>query len=119
MPRTNKIFANEAIEFLQTYSWPGNVRELKRICEQVALTSPLPIIRAEDVQPLLQLTKQNKSNTFDYSLGLARLVENFESEVIESLLKSEKDIEIIAARLQISRSSLYKKIKDYNLQEET
>lgn len=115
-PRTNKIFAPEAIELLQSYSWPGNVRELKRICEQVALTSPLPIIRSEDLQPLLQMTKQNSLND---SLGLTQLVENFEAEVIQKLLKNEKDIEKIAERLQISRSSLYKKIKDYNLQEET
>ena len=110
-PRTNKKFSKEATEVLTKYSWPGNVRELRRICEQLALTSPLPIIRPEDVQRLLSV------EIVDEKKGLTEMLADFEAKIISTTLTQLKDIEKVAEALQISRSNLYKKIKDYNLQE--
>ncbi len=59
-PRRNKQFSTDGIEALKQYNWPGNVRELKRVCEQLALTAPLPIIRAEDVQGILKIGQREK-----------------------------------------------------------
>ena len=117
-PRTNKSLGADALEALKVYSWPGNVRELKRICEQVVLTSPLPIIRRVDLQNLLlgNSTHAKEMNSFDYSLGLINLLELHEIEIISSLLKILKSIDATADTLKISRSSLYKKIKEYNIE---
>jgi DNA-binding NtrC family response regulator len=119
-PRTNKTFSPEALEALQNYSWPGNVRELKRICEQLALSSPLPILRAEDVRRLLGSLGENPvdrgNHQLDFKMGLGALVENFEASVIRDVFKLGNDVEQAADILQISRSSLYKKLKDYNIE---
>ncbi len=116
-PRTNKTFSPEAIVALQTYPWPGNVRELKRVCEQLALTCPLPIIRAEDVKALLFRSPVTGTSTaaLDLQKGLPLLVEEFEAQVIRKCLEQCEDIEAATETLQISRSSLYKKIKDYQI----
>ena len=116
-PRHNKSWADDGLEALKKYNWPGNVRELKRVCEQLALTSPLPLLRAEDVKTWITRPTGSTSvnSEVDYSLGLAKLVENYEMQIIQDYLKSEPDVEKAAVQLQISKSNLYKKIKDYSI----
>jgi DNA-binding NtrC family response regulator len=111
-----KEVASDALTALKEHSWPGNVRELKRVCEQLTLTAPLPVIRREEVLRIIQpkwVTPTN--NSIDYTIGLEKLVNNYEAMAISSALKQWNDIEEVARILQISRSSLYKKLKDYNI----
>lgn len=117
-PKRNKTLSPEAKEFLSQHRFPGNVRELKRLCEQIALYSPLPIIRKEDVSRFLPSEVQNTTSgeALDLSEGLTALLERFESHVIRQALTTGKEIDQVAQLLKISRSSLYKKIKDYNIE---
>lgn len=117
-PRYHKTFSDDALELLKSHSWPGNIRELKRIVEQACLASPLPFIRAEDISNYLSkgtITTLAPQNPESFSLGLGKLVENYEKIIIEKCLAQEKDIDKVAELLNISRSGLYKKIKDYNI----
>ncbi len=118
-PRYNKAFLDDAFKLLQTHPWPGNIRELKRIIEQTCLSSPLPFIRSEDIAPFLSsntsIAAPATKETLDLSVGLNKLVENYEKFLIEQCLIKEKDIDKTAQILNISRSGLYKKIKDYNI----
>jgi DNA-binding NtrC family response regulator len=117
-PRRNKSFTEDGLEALKQYPWPGNVRELRRVCEQLSLTSPLPLIRREDVNTLLRPALNFSSQeSYDVTKGLSPLVEEFEARVIVQCLKANSDIEKTADILKISRSSLYKKIKDYRIDE--
>lgn len=117
-PRLNKTWSPGAIELLQFYAWPGNIRELKRVTEQVALISPLPMIRPQDVEPLLAPEKQNTPKTLktlDLSKGLSHLLEEREKELIEMALQKCQTADQAAELLQVSRSTFYKKIKDFGL----
>jgi DNA-binding NtrC family response regulator len=117
-PRYNKALSEDAIALLQSHTWPGNIRELKRIIEQVCLTSPLPFIRAEDISGFLSpnnIAIDPTKVSIDMSVGLNKLVENYEKTIIEQCLAQKKDIDQAAQVLNISRSGLYKKIKDYNI----
>ncbi|MBL7671628.1 MAG: sigma-54-dependent Fis family transcriptional regulator [Bdellovibrionaceae bacterium] len=123
-PRRNKKFTADGSEALLNYDWPGNVRELQRICEQLSLVSPLPLIRKEDVEALL-IPQPNSAKSFgtlsprlNLALGLAALCEQFETQVIKQALQVDSDIDAAAHLLKISRSSLYKKIKDYRIDQE-
>lgn len=116
--RNGKILSPEALALLKTYKWPGNVRELKRICEQLLLTSPLPIIRREDAERVLP-SEDRAQAQFDLVLekGLSHLVETFEKEVLtKALSRSNNDVDKAAEMIQISRSSFYKKMKDYQIE---
>lgn len=116
-PAKNKILSPEALDVLRKYNWPGNVRELKRICEQVALTCPLPIIRAEDVRALLLSPSEEATVAVNLEIGLAALVANFEKQIIrKALVRTEGDVDSAAELIKISRSNLYKKIKEYSIE---
>ncbi|MCB0350534.1 MAG: sigma-54-dependent Fis family transcriptional regulator [Bdellovibrionales bacterium] len=112
-----KELSADAVKVMQDYSWPGNVRELKRICEQLAVTSPLPIIRGEDVLHIIKPTLDAGSvAAIDFSLGLEAIVSNYEAIVLTQALNKLNDVDEVARTLQVSRSNLYKKIKDYNIE---
>ncbi len=118
-PRRNKTLSQDAKERLRQHAWPGNVRELKRVCEQLSLHSPLPIVRVEDVGRVLPAgggaRDPDTGSTVDLARGLNSLLADYEARLIRLALKAESDIEKVAALLGISRSSLYKKIKDHNI----
>jgi DNA-binding NtrC family response regulator len=117
-PRRNKSIDPDAVAALTSHHWPGNVRELKRVCEQLCLYSPLPVIRQEDVLKALPASAPNplKSSEIDLSHGAAALMAAFEARLIRMALSRTGDIDEASSILKISRSSLYKKIKDYNIE---
>ena len=118
-PKRNKSLAPDAIEFLKSYRWPGNVRELKRVLEQASLIAPLPIIRKNDLSGVIPTTITTPGGpAVDVSRGLHVLMAEFERRVICEATKNTKDMDEVARTLDISRSSLYKKLKDYNIQTE-
>jgi DNA-binding NtrC family response regulator len=114
-PRRNKNFDIEALNALKKYSWPGNVRELKRVCEQLVLTSPLPMIRKEDVERFLSNSAGDVTSTFDFDLPLDEYMQIQEKKMIECVLKNTDDIDHAVQKLKISKSNLYKKIKDHGI----
>lgn len=113
-----KEIGEDALQLLNEYPWPGNVRELKRVCEQLILAAPLPVIRKEDVLQVIRPPAQgmNSGFTVDFAKGLADLVNEFEAQIIQKALAQQNDIDEVARLLKISRSSLYKKIKDHGIQ---
>lgn len=124
-PSKNKTLEPEAIKELNSYDWPGNVRELKRIVEQLCLISPLPIIRSSDVQSLLSMSSKmyGKSTALlnesvNLEQGLEIVLKAFEKKMIETALRQfHSDIDETAKFLKVSRSNLYKKIKDLKITE--
>lgn len=117
-PRRNKTWTPDGLQALQAYAWPGNVRELKRVCEQLCLVTPLPILRADDVQAWLSPTMgaPHLAETIDFGRGLTVLLEDYEKKLLTQLLATEPDVEKAALILKMSRSNLYKKIKDHQLE---
>lgn len=116
-PRKNKDLSAEALEEMRKYSWPGNIRELKRVCEQLILTSPLPIIRKHDVHMILQpLTLSSKHSEYDLTQSLETFLKTQEKKFIEHCLTLTRDLDKSCELLKISKSNLYKKIKDLGIQ---
>ncbi len=116
-PRRNKSFDTDAIQALKKYSWPGNVRELKRVCEQLVLTSPLPMIRKDDVERFLQNSSGEilSSENLDLNISLDDFMGIQEKKMIEFVLKNTPDIDSAVLKLKVSKSNLYKKIKDHGI----
>ncbi len=112
----NKVLSEDAEEIFKSYTWPGNIRELKRTLEQACLSAPLPILRAEDIEPLVMKSFVNKANDIELAKGLDQLLSDYEVSIIKKCLSVEPDVDKAAHMLGISRSSLYKKMKDYKVE---
>ncbi|MEK6627145.1 MAG: sigma-54 dependent transcriptional regulator [Bdellovibrionota bacterium] len=116
-PKRNKSFDNQALQELKKYNWPGNIRELKRVCEQLILTSQLPMIRDIDVQKILNIGSALPEISIQSSLNqsLDEQLRKQEQKIIEFCLSQTKDLDKCCDILKISKSSLYKKIKDLGI----
>lgn len=119
-PRRNKTIDSDALVELKNYSWPGNVRELKRICEQLVLTSPLPMITSDDVRQILYRGNLNAivDDSLEKLISLENYLENQEKKMIQACLDKTKNIEQACEILKVSKSNLYKKIKDHGIKYE-
>jgi len=105
-------FEPEVYESFQQYEWPGNVRELENVIEAaVYLTNEESI----GIQELPERLKMNHSQ-FDDNKSLKEIMEATEKQTIERTLKQvHGDKEKAAALLHIGKSSLYEKVKKYEL----
>jgi two-component system nitrogen regulation response regulator NtrX len=105
------------MEFLKQYPWPGNIRELKNIIERVVIMISSEDINAEDIQK--NIGSGGKEPAREINAAGGSLKDNrdaFEKEyIIASLKKNEGNISVTARELDIERTNLHRKIKQYNI----
>ncbi|WP_375578488.1 sigma-54 dependent transcriptional regulator [Marivirga tractuosa] len=116
--------SEDVLEIFQDYTWPGNLRELKNIIKRAVLLSDAPTI---DVQHLpvgfnqkqelnSKSSEEDTKPTQNSGLDLKEIQENQEKEAIKQALIQHKYNKSKAAKaLNIDRTTLYKKIKSYNI----
>ena len=111
LERNVKGFSASAQKALNTYAWPGNVRELRQKVLTAVLQAENDMVTEED---LVFGSEQIAS-----PVGFTLKSEGEEKERIRRALKQAKDNKRQAAELLgISRATLYKKLKEYVLNEE-
>lgn len=120
----------ETLEVLDKYSWPGNVRELKNVMEKaliIANGKPISLehlpenIRMYKTERCIIASTSSSASEEDKKKPLAKLErEKKEKEKIIRVLEEEcGNISRSAKRLNISRNTLYRKIKQMNIQIKT
>lgn len=108
---------DDALNILQNYDYPGNIRELENILERAAVMDEDNIISTKDLPLyLVEFVGRNKSKlSLNYSNRFPT-IEEIEKDVINTALKKYKNKSKAADVLNMSRASLYRKIKKYKLQ---
>ncbi|MFB3852778.1 MAG: sigma-54 interaction domain-containing protein [Vicinamibacterales bacterium] len=107
-----KVFSTGALSLLQQYGWPGNIREMIATVSRAALSSRGRVIQPADVHFL------RPQRTNDLAGAGRRIVPLHEVERahIQSVLESVHWNKKLASRLlEISRETLYRKIRCYGL----
>ncbi|AMJ40556.1 sigma 54-interacting transcriptional regulator [Anaerotignum propionicum] len=104
----------EVMQTLVNYNWPGNVRELKNIMEYLA-----NIVESEEVQlsDLPDHIVLRSTKGYD-AWSLDKIMDEYEKRVLSNLIKEDDSVEEkekLAETLQISRATLYRKLKKHNL----
>ncbi|HAF08097.1 MAG: sigma-54 dependent transcriptional regulator [bacterium] len=100
-------------DILKEYSWPGNVRELMNIVERIIVIKDNSEIKKSDIPQLSILKVQQPSNGF-----IPKKIEDVEKKLIEDTLKFYNyDKKKASIALGINISTLYRKIKDYRIDE--
>lgn len=103
----------EVMEYLENYSWPGNVRELENIIEYSINMENSSEIRVVSL-PKRVLEKGKTSSVQSIREKEKQLI----IEAIKNLGSTVKAKEKIAKSLGISKSTLYRKIKQYKLDDQ-
>ena len=108
----NKVcirFSEEAEQKLTSLPWYGNIRELQHAIEKAVILSDGGMIAAEDIDGGNQ-TRREKP------LEEVLTLDEMECRMIEKTIKEcEGNLSVVAARLGISRQTLYNKIKRYGI----
>jgi two-component system, NtrC family, response regulator AtoC len=106
--KENKMSAlsltHDAKEKLMKYHFPGNVRELKSMIDLSAVMCDGKEIKAEDIN--YTSTKANKAFMLE-----EKTLNEYNIDIIKFFLKKYDDIGLVADKLAIGKSTLYKMIK--------
>ncbi|MDR2947104.1 MAG: sigma 54-interacting transcriptional regulator [Candidatus Adiutrix sp.] len=115
----------DALELLAGHSWPGNVRELRNILERAAMLAEGPILGADEIRPLLLPVGAPPSVPEQHTSGFPsdriagdynEAMKNFETEFLrQALAEAQGSVPQAAMRLGLGRSTLYKKLKTFNI----
>lgn len=99
-----------ALKLLMDYHWPGNVRELENCLERAMVTCRNPVLTEEDFRFLARMSSESVWTPPDLSL------QEVEKRMIEAAIERKGgNIKEAAAALGIDRSTLYDKIKKYQI----
>ncbi|MGW8223206.1 MAG: sigma 54-interacting transcriptional regulator [Syntrophobacteria bacterium] len=108
-------FSAEAIRLLLSYPWPGNVRELENTIEHATVLAKGKRIETSDLPaPILQ-----NRGLLTGSSRLPNMVEQEKRLLEETLEECGWNKKVAAERLGISRTTLYTKLKKYQIQRPT
>ena len=99
-------FSQEALQGLCNYDYPGNVRELENLIERALILSTGPQIEAGEWLPALPV------NTG----GVTRMEQLERAEIERLLERYQGNLALVAKELGVSRTTLWRRLKDYRVQ---
>lgn len=106
---------NEAMRALINHEWKGEIRELENIIERAIIFAKNDFIQIEDLPQSIVPSKSLFN--FDYSGSLEESVRRFERDyILRSLQANEFNKEKTAEELNVGLSTLYRKLKELNIQ---
>jgi two-component system response regulator AtoC len=110
--RASMHLSLDAQQALVHHPWPGNVRELENLIERVVVTCQNSTIKVNDLfaDHPLELSTSDLG-----TIGKIARQEAERSRILQALRDAKGDKTRAARFLSISRSSLYNKLRDYNI----
>lgn len=110
-------FSSEAMNIMKRYKWPGNVRQLINAVIYAVNTSQSDMIQPDDL-PAFVLSGVNVESAAAGSpeAGTVQTIKQMEKVVIENALyRTANDVGKAAKLLEIGRTTLYRKMKEYEI----
>ncbi len=106
----------QAIKLLSDYSYPGNIRELENTIEVCLVSDEDGIIDVNDLPENIVKDKEKDIKEFNLSFNGFPSLSEVEASVLRRALEAYKSKADVAKNLKISRSTLYRKLKEYGLE---
>lgn len=118
-----RVLGPDVRRTLRAYAWPGNVRELRNVIEGLLLTSDEELVRCEELPPELRSSGGGMSNAAPGPLSpppdgdLTSLEATERLTILQAIQRVNGNLAQAARTLGISRSTLYRKVERYRLEE--
>ena len=109
--RTVYGLSPEAAEILKSHYWSGNIRELQNCIEKAVIMSDGDTLFASDIE----LPQGRSSATGSEMTGNESLEETEEKAIRAAMARFGGNLSMVAKSLEISRPTLYAKLKKYNI----
>jgi len=105
--------SDEVMNLLVNYQWPGNVRELRYLIERLLITNKASRISLNDLRSNFSILGRIDTVAIKAKgRSFKKSVQFFEKDLIKGILKEENnDINRVAKRLGLSRTTVYSKLK--------
>ena len=104
------ISAN-ALQMLMQHDFPGNVRELENTIERAVLYETTDLLQPQSL--LLHQTQERSQSAASSPTGDTTILPL--DEIVHALKVTDNNVPAAAQALGIGRSTLYRKLKEYNL----
>lgn len=100
-----KTISPEAQQKLMTYPFPGNVRELKSVME-------LSVVMADGDTVLPEHISVNPNASINNLMNHEKSLKEYETQIIQHFLdKYDKDVLLVAKKLDVGKSTIYRMIQ--------
>ena len=117
--RIKSGLTDKAMRCLQAYHWPGNVRELENVIERAVLLSKRPLIDDDDLPAMIRDRFDTAESGRYRGQSLKLALEGPERAILRAALEANHwNRQETSKALDINRTTLYKKMKQYGLEEE-
>jgi len=101
------------------YDWPGNVRELTNLVERTLALTNSRMIKLADISKFIELGKSPFNNSAETAvLNLQEALQREERNcILKALTKNSWNQTLASKELGISRTSLWRKMKQLGISE--
>jgi DNA-binding NtrC family response regulator len=112
----------DVMSALTGHDWPGNVRELQNCMDRMAAMNPGPLLRLDDLPSAVHYSRLRGSielnSLAEFASGrpIIPLHELEKRAILDAIRYTKGDRATAAALLGIGRTTLYRKMKEYNLE---
>jgi transcriptional regulator with PAS, ATPase and Fis domain len=108
--RTVTGLTPDAAEMLMNHQWSGNIRELQNCIEKAVILSDSEMLTASDIE-----FPQGRKATASEVSNACTLEETEEKAIRAAMARFGGNLSMVAKSLEISRPTLYAKLKKYNI----
>lgn len=109
--RPHLRLSEDAVNRLMAHDWPGNVRELENCIERAVVLSSGPVLHAADISTHVQ-------DRYGFAPGAEEpvlpLQEMERQAIMRAILQARGDKLRAAELLKIGKTTLYRKLREYN-----
>lgn len=106
--------ATDAVSLLEKYRWSGNIRELQNCIEKAVILSEGEILSLDEIK--VQTASMEMASVSEQTQSNIQTLEEMEIDAVRSAMeKYGGNLSLVAKALNISRPTLYSKLKKYNI----
>ncbi|MEE8200487.1 MAG: sigma-54 dependent transcriptional regulator [Candidatus Acidoferrales bacterium] len=114
--RRVRSVSEEAMARLMSYDWPGNVRELENVIERAIALGSGPVLHTLDLPSNLQTCAAPAVAALPGREGILPLRELEKRAILQAVQELGGDKLLAARLLGIGKTTLYRKLKEYDLE---